>query len=328
MTRKLRYRVDFLNGMLLSGLALTSISGLALLDRSIRASDSVFGAIFANMLIQTFVQMRLDQLQHEAAHYKLTSSRELNDFLGHFACSIPMLSSLKSYRSFHFAHHRYLGNFSLDPEVRYYGMQHYYYHAMSRARFASNVFLDLIGFHFVQFFCRSLIDDIKDNGYATITKIICCHLIFAIFVGFEIYALGWLLPMMTLKFALSKIQGYSEHIIYQRPTAATGHTVAVCGLVRFWLFPLNSHLHVVHHLVPHVPWVLLPERNQHYSRWTTIYGLWGHHGLFRRLVMADHSTGSARDLGNTSNDTSTHQLTQLGNNAGICQLSHDVRLDI
>ena len=284
MTKRLRYRSNLLNGALLVGLVSASLCGMILLSHSIRTSDGVFVAILANALIQTCVQMRLDLLQHEAAHYKLMSSRKINDFLGNVVCSLPMLSSLNSYRAFHFAHHRHLGDLSSDPEVRYYGMQQYHYKPMSPVQFAGTFMLDLSGFHFMQFSFRSMIDDINEEGYGPTLKIFGWHGIVAYFVGFEIYAVGWLLPMMTIKFTLSKIQGYSEHIIYQRPTAASGHTVSASPFLRFILFPLNSHLHVVHHLEPHVPWALLPERRHHYKCWPTINGLSGEGGLLKTLV--------------------------------------------
>jgi fatty acid desaturase len=92
------------------------------------------------------------------------------------------------------------------------------------------------------------------------------------------------MPMMTIKFAASKLQAYSEHVLYQKPILQKGHTIAATAAVRFFLFPLNSHLHVVHHLEPATPWFLLPKRSQRYSSWDRINGVFGEGGLLQRLM--------------------------------------------
>jgi len=66
--------------------------------------------------------------------------------------------------------------------------------------------------------------------------------------------------------------------------AQKGHTIAATAAVRFFLFPLNSHLHVVHHLEPATPWFLLPKRSQRYSSWDRINGVFGEGGLLQRLM--------------------------------------------
>lgn len=60
-------------------------------------------------------QHALAVLGHESAHGSISKNQFLNDLLGKLAF-LPFGISLRNYRRFHFAHHKYLGT-SLDPEL-------------------------------------------------------------------------------------------------------------------------------------------------------------------------------------------------------------------
>src|SRR5262245_46911788 len=56
---------------------------------------------------------------HEAAHYNITRSRQLNDFLANLFIGSLILQDIKQYRRIHFDHHRYLGT-TRDTERTYF----------------------------------------------------------------------------------------------------------------------------------------------------------------------------------------------------------------
>ncbi len=57
-------------------------------------------------------QLGLAILMHEAAHGGLSRYLNLNDFLGHWLCAVPIGASLTAYRPYHLSHHR----FAQQPE--------------------------------------------------------------------------------------------------------------------------------------------------------------------------------------------------------------------
>ena len=79
-----------------------------------RLATAVAGGVAFGYLFSS-----LTNFFHEATHYNLCQSRQLNDRLaGIFICPIVGVD-LKSYRPIHFAHHRHLGT-TMDEEVSYF----------------------------------------------------------------------------------------------------------------------------------------------------------------------------------------------------------------
>lgn len=52
-------------------------------------------------------QLGLGILEHEAAHGGLHPDRQFNDWMGEWLCGGPVGGSLKRYRPYHLAHHKY-----------------------------------------------------------------------------------------------------------------------------------------------------------------------------------------------------------------------------
>jgi fatty acid desaturase len=63
------------------------------------------------------MQHRLTNLAHEAAHYMLFRNRLLGEFVSDWCCMFPLLSSTHHYRLQHLAHHQYVNDPDLDPDV-------------------------------------------------------------------------------------------------------------------------------------------------------------------------------------------------------------------
>ncbi len=62
-------------------------------------------------------QHHLACLAHEAAHNSLFKSRYLNDLVGEWLCSFPMISSNFHYGLHHLAHHQFVNDPERDPDL-------------------------------------------------------------------------------------------------------------------------------------------------------------------------------------------------------------------
>lgn len=60
---------------------------------------------------------RLAGLGHESAHYTLIRNKFANDLVGDLFCFFPIWSSVHLYRLFHMAHHKYVNDPELDPDL-------------------------------------------------------------------------------------------------------------------------------------------------------------------------------------------------------------------
>lgn len=62
-------------------------------------------------------QHQLAGLAHEASHHTLVRHRLLNDLLSDWLCMFPLFSSTHHYRLQHLAHHQFVNDPDLDPDV-------------------------------------------------------------------------------------------------------------------------------------------------------------------------------------------------------------------
>ncbi|MDG3007759.1 fatty acid desaturase family protein [Paludisphaera mucosa] len=63
------------------------------------------------------LQHRLAGLGHEASHYTLLKNKTWNDLVGDLFCMFPILATVRLYRAFHLAHHRYTNDPERDPDL-------------------------------------------------------------------------------------------------------------------------------------------------------------------------------------------------------------------
>lgn len=246
---------DVLNSMLTLGL----LCGLGICWRLALHVPALMPACF---VLVSGIQVNLDLLQHEAAHRLLFSKRRWNDFFGQWLCSIPLFSDLTSYRRFHFAHHRYLGDLQRDPEIPYFLQQGFDRTRLPLQKLLWNCLLDLSGYHFLQYYIASFLDDIRGGRARDVFRQFLCSIsvigIAGVVVGARNIFLLWLLPMMTVRFFFLKIQSYADHIVYGNRDSQKIHVICTNALTRFFIFPLNSHLHMLHHIFPQKAWRDLP----------------------------------------------------------------------
>ncbi len=214
-------------------------------------------------------QNHLQILQHEGAHFQIHPKRKWNDLLTDVFCSVPFLGLVRHYRHFHFLHHRHLLDPHRDPEVEFYSEQNYYFEKMKPFERLKILFRDVSGFHYFQFFIsynRYLYREIRAGSMAGIsqTEWTAIALVMGIILSGLIYVphpilplFYWFAPQPTFLFFFLKLQGYGEHSKRGSTIEDCTHTYDLGWFTRFFIYPLNSDLHLEHHLYPSVPWYRL-----------------------------------------------------------------------
>jgi fatty acid desaturase len=97
-------------------------SGLAILFSESRAAWGLAWGwnipVFAiAVAILGGVQHRLAGLGHEASHYSFLKNKLANDLVADLFCMMPIMTNVHFYRLFHMAHHQYVNDPALDPDL-------------------------------------------------------------------------------------------------------------------------------------------------------------------------------------------------------------------
>jgi fatty acid desaturase len=222
------------------------------------------------------LQNHLQILLHEGAHFQLHPKRRWNDLMTDLFCAVPFFGFVRPYRYFHFAHHRHLLDAEKDPEIGFYSEQGYFFQRKGKAALLKMLFLDLCGYHYFQFFFsynRYLFEEMRAKRMPGMTFRDLFVLVGVASVGLAFISLAhgfylllfyWILPQVSFLFLFLKLQGYGEHTQRTSKTEECTLTHRLGPMTRFFIYPLNSDLHLEHHLHPSVPWYRL-RRIAHFS---------------------------------------------------------------
>jgi fatty acid desaturase len=251
-------------------------------------------------LIAAF-QNHLQILLHEGAHFQIHRERKWNDLWTDLFCAIPFLGLVRHYRHFHLAHHRHLLNPARDPEIEFYAEQGHSFERKSPTALLKMFLLDFCGHHYFQFFFAYnfyLVQEVRakrmpglaSRDWLLLTGALAMSLgLVASSHGFFLLAFYWLLPQPTFLFFFLKLQGYGEHT--RRSTRIEDCTLShdLGPLARFFIYPLNSELHLEHHLYPSVPWyrlrALRSALRQKVSQASSTDGyFWGRKSILKSLL--------------------------------------------
>jgi fatty acid desaturase len=210
-------------------------------------------------------QHGLAVLVHEAAHYRLYSTRWLNDLVGRI-CAAPLSVSMLTYRVIHRIHHNHLYE-PIDPDLAL--MAGY---PRGRKYLLRKLAKDFFGLTTVKnylYFVRKppsgdgQRDDTSSElrSAAKRDRRIMAGLQY-LFLGIAIatgvwrwYLLLWLLPAVTVLQVLLRLRGICEHGA-PRSTASpltAARTTLATPLLRWLVFPHDVQYHIEHHLYPSVP---------------------------------------------------------------------------
>jgi fatty acid desaturase len=214
-------------------------------------------------------QHGLNILAHETWHWTLFRRRAVNDLVGSWALSYPVVMRFESMRSKHFEHHRTVGHAD-DPDRYYWGWRR-----DDRGGFVGHMLLVASGLHFVWLAGRSLLGlpvpvvragerprvplaPRPGDAGRELVRLAIVQLgllgLFTATVGWARYFLLWVLPLVTLSNLLGELRQFLEHqggqLLIHRSSPVE----------RFFVAPYNFHLHAVHHAYPAVPWFLVAGR--------------------------------------------------------------------
>lgn len=239
----------------------------------------------AGLVLIGVAQHGLFILAHEAAHYRLLTSRTLNDLLGRL---IGMSGgvSMCTYRVTHRLHHNNLYG-PEDPDTAIHGG-----YPRGKAYLWKKLAQDLIGWNawktYAYFFGSpainedtkrriSPLDDTSPQLRAAARRdrwgVVAFHLLApacaALIGGLDgllIYLALWALPLLTTLQPILRLRAICEHgavsdLTSPLTAARTNRTWGSAGnwIGRFFLFPHHVNYHLEHHLYPAVPHYNLPQ---------------------------------------------------------------------
>ena len=223
-------------------------------------------------------------LAHEAAHYRLFADRRVNDGVGR-AVGMAAGISMCTYRVTHRLHHNNLYT-DEDPDTAIHGG-----YPRGRAYLVGKLVRDLLGLNawktFAYFFGAPAIneatsreirplDDTSPELRAAARRdrwlVVGFHvaaplaaLVAGGWRGLLMYAVLWLLPLVTVLQPILRLRAIFEHggvqdlsspLTAARSNRTTGSLAA--WVARFLLFPHHVNYHLEHHLYPAVPHYHLP----------------------------------------------------------------------
>jgi fatty acid desaturase len=271
-------RLDDRRGVLAPALTFLAIALLVWAGWSAWQAGA-WALVAACALLMGTQQHALFVLAHEAAHYRLFSSRALNDAIGRLAATLGGIS-MCTYRVTHRLHHNHLYG-TQDPDLALNAG-----YPRGRAYLVRKLLIDLSGRTaprtYAYFFGAPAIDTdarralrpLDDTSPALRTAarrdrgvVVAFHLgapLVALLLGgwrgLAAYAVLWLLPLATVLQALLRLRAVAEHGApagYESPLTAARTNLPGRGplgwLVRLALFPHHVNYHIEHHLYPAVP---------------------------------------------------------------------------
>lgn len=220
-------------------------------------------------------QNALGVLLHDASHYRLFTSRWVNEFVGNAACALPLGLMVSRYRVEHTQHHRD-PNTEKDPVWLIFKANPRHWDWPKRPLTGLGVFLmDLLGLNsyaFVQDFSNWT--PTKNHFGASGTPaplswgermtVYFCLAALVSFLwlsnGWMYFLVLWILPYVTGFFFLVRIRSITEHLGLPEGsgTDATRH-VDPTFLEALSIAPLNVNCHLVHHIFPSIPYYNLCE---------------------------------------------------------------------
>ncbi len=232
-------------------------------------------AVFAAIIIIASRQQALAALMHEGAHYRLFTSRALNDAASDLFCSLPLFLVTARYRATHLQHHlEPLGANDPDWTIMQANPREWGWPKTKRQR-GLVLLRDTLGYGFLVFAqqWKAWLPQTNHFGakpapepFSTGTRA-RIYLFFAILLGLA-FGLGlwreillyWLLPLATIGQVFFRIRTISEHMGCGTGSGM-GYTRNVEGtlLERLLISPLNVNHHLTHHIFPGVPWYNLPK---------------------------------------------------------------------
>jgi fatty acid desaturase len=220
-------------------------------------------------------QHALGIIMHDATHYRLFSSRRVNDLVSDWFCAFPTGLSTLGYREDHLEHHLATNT---DGDPYYVLMENNTALQWPKTKLAAvrHLLAETFGWHTLQNMKIShpwtamgqyLLHRNEPRQAARVSFDLISTGVFWCFVaaglafvgGWWYFAVLWVLPGLTCYQLFVRLRWMSEHPY--RPATGDGydtHQVRGSPIERFCIAPLNINYHITHHLFPATPFYRLP----------------------------------------------------------------------
>ncbi|PIS10464.1 MAG: hypothetical protein COT73_09230 [Bdellovibrio sp. CG10_big_fil_rev_8_21_14_0_10_47_8] len=211
-------------------------------------------------------------LVHDAAHYRITSSKTMNDLTANFFAGFPCFIGTHSYRLHHLQHHQHL-NTELDPDWARKIHQPEWQFPMPKRMLARILFQQVLigGYEWVVLTSTMLLKNLhlsakdprKKEGLLLATYFMAMFGLAIYFNLFHQLIFYWLIPLLTLFPLIQRIRSISEHFAVDRDRILNRtRNISTTWIERFFFSPHSVNWHLVHHLYPSVPHYNLEELHQ------------------------------------------------------------------
>jgi fatty acid desaturase len=217
----------------------------------------------AGVMIVGARQLGLAILMHDAAHGVLTERRQLNEWLGQYACSWPLFADLHAYRAYHLKHHRHTQQ-AADPDLSLSAP-----FPITRASFRRKIVRDLTG----QTMFKQRLAQFRNaftvkggtrteglrKGFSRLGGAIGLNLgLFAVLMlagQWHLFFLLWVVPYFTWFPMVTRIRNIAEHAMVpdNDDPLRNARTTKANLLWRALVAPYWVNYHVEHHLLMYIP---------------------------------------------------------------------------
>jgi len=205
-------------------------------------------------------QLGLAVLEHEAAHGTLHPDMRLNDWMAEWLCGGPVGGSLRRYRPYHLAHHKYTEQ-PEDPDL---SLSRPF--PVTRGSLARKFLRDLSGQTFfkqrIQPFIRSLggarrkPPRVPDNPGRRFWIAQAAIILVTTALGYWwAWAALWIVPMATWFPLVTRLRAMGEHAMVNTQDDPFTHarTTLANPLERLLIAPFWVHYHCEHHCFMYIP---------------------------------------------------------------------------
>lgn len=242
-------------------------------------------------------------LLHEQVHFHLTKNIKLGEIISDLLLGLPLLISTELYRKTHYQHHSHI-NTKKDPDLKFMSEREEWQIPKNNRSIALMIFKDLSFFlHFKENFVNGPFVLLwsplmrlfrpfhhPQGGLKFAYKIaIACYYAAAVclityFAAWKAVALFWLLPLVTVLPASTRIRALPEHLgLPEGDGHESSRTVWPLSFLEQFLFaPHKICVHQEHHSNPRIPYYNLtkafetfnavPDRTNQYESYLGKYG--------------------------------------------------------
>ena len=194
-------------------------------------------------------------LMHEGSHWFFHHTKSTNDLLANILVCLPILNTVEGYRHSHLMHHQHVGHPS-DPYFRLYDQY------ASKRELLKYLCLDITGITAVRLFYERYLTPTEASpkmfGVLLALFVLIQSALFVLLWRLTGTVLGycfiWVIPLMTIPFAINRIRTIAEHC----SRAGIANRSTLVNMVEYCLIaPYGYNFHYEHHLLPTIPYYRL-----------------------------------------------------------------------